>query len=526
MTTLAKHVIVVGSNNHPPMMEKSMYTFWVSRMLLYIKGKEHRRIMLSSVLNGPLIYSTIEVDGVTRPSIYDKLSKKETLQDYRDLRAKNIVFHGLPPDIYALVNHNQVAKQIWDRVKLIMQAWFKEKLMMVEVHESGQVLDEEQLAFLADPWVAVGQDSKTTMPLNVAFQTNDLDAFDSDCYEAPGASVILMAHLSICDSDVISKVPNSDNHQNDTVPDMCVQEESYFEQLTFNLDSNTEITSDSNIIFYEQYLKETESPVAKCTADNLTQKELDASLTTELDSLKFTLSKHEKEKASLLTKINDLKKKSKEIEAKYIDEAIDIEKQKKELEMHCLQSEQAFWLRLSNPTFEQPVVQTKPVKMDAPRKLPKLSDSLSFLCVICFVTHSRQPPWETRILSALLETTPNLATMATGIPLSSLYETTWYLFDLTPSDWCKTDAHSTDFGSRIQTNTSRISLNLWTHLTLMVKIGKERACVYFDSPFAIKLATGLNAFHQDPSPHGRILLPDSLLNSFHQEGPQNSATIS
>ncbi|GJR14935.1 hypothetical protein Tco_0797587 [Tanacetum coccineum] len=35
------------------------------------------------------------------------------------------------------------------------------------------------------------------------------------------------------------------------------------------------------------------------------------------------------------------------------------------------------------------------------------------------IGHSRQPPWETRILSALLETTPNLATKATGIPSSS-----------------------------------------------------------------------------------------------------------
>ncbi|GJU17690.1 hypothetical protein Tco_1145656, partial [Tanacetum coccineum] len=35
-------------------------------------------------------------------------------------------------------------------------------------------------------------------------------------------------------------------------------------------------------------------------------------------------------------------------------------------------------------------------------------------------------------------------------------------------------------------------------------------------PFAIKLAIGLNVFQQDPSPHGRILLPDSLLNSFQQ----------
>nr|GEY71393.1 retrotransposon Orf1 [Tanacetum cinerariifolium] len=36
-----------------------------------------------------------------------------------------------------------------------------------------------------------------------------------------------------------------------------------------------------------------------------------------------------------------------------------------------------------------------------------------------------------------------------------------------PFGWCKMDAHSMDFDSRIQTNTLRISLNLWTHLTLM-----------------------------------------------------------
>ncbi|GKC14014.1 hypothetical protein Tco_1010796 [Tanacetum coccineum] len=34
---------------------------------------------------------------------------------------------------------------------------------------------------------------------------------------------------------------------------------------------------------------------------------------------------------------------------------------------------------------------------------------------------------------------------------------------------------------------------------------KERACVYFNFPFAIKLAIGLNVFLQDPSPHGESL---------------------
>ncbi|GJS01252.1 hypothetical protein Tco_0317760 [Tanacetum coccineum] len=39
------------------------------------------------------------------------------------------------------------------------------------------------------------------------------------------------------------------------------------------------------------------------------------------------------------------------------------------------------------------------------------------------------------------------------------------------------------------------------------------------------LAIGLNAFQQDPSPHGRILLPDSLLNSFHREGAKLNMDI-
>ncbi|GJV05242.1 hypothetical protein Tco_1338811 [Tanacetum coccineum] len=55
---------------------------------------------------------------------------------------------------------------------------------------------------------------------------------------------------------------------------------------------------------------------------------------------------------------------------------------------------------------------------------------------------------------------------------------------------------------------------------------EELACDYFNFPFAIRLATSLNVFQHDPSPHGRILLLVSLLNSIHREGPQNSAMIS
>ncbi|GJR48080.1 hypothetical protein Tco_1316183 [Tanacetum coccineum] len=40
--------------------------------------------------------------------------------DY-DVQATNIILHGLPPDVYALVNHHEVAKAIWDKVKLPMK---------------------------------------------------------------------------------------------------------------------------------------------------------------------------------------------------------------------------------------------------------------------------------------------------------------------------------------------------------------------------------------------------------------------
>nr|GFB22920.1 hypothetical protein [Tanacetum cinerariifolium] len=52
-------------------------------------------------------------------------------------------------------------------------AWFKEKMLLVQTQESGQ--------------------------------TDDLDAYDSDCNDISSAKAILMANLSSYDSDVLSE---------------------------------------------------------------------------------------------------------------------------------------------------------------------------------------------------------------------------------------------------------------------------------------------------------------------------------
>ncbi|GJS01934.1 hypothetical protein Tco_0318442 [Tanacetum coccineum] len=121
MTTLAKHIIVAGAENRPPMLEKLMYDSWASRIHLFIKGKKNGWMMLDSIDNGLLVYLTIEENRQTRPKKYSELIEAQQLQDDCDVQATNIILHGLPPDVYALVNHQEAAKDIWDRVKLLMK---------------------------------------------------------------------------------------------------------------------------------------------------------------------------------------------------------------------------------------------------------------------------------------------------------------------------------------------------------------------------------------------------------------------
>ncbi|GKB72642.1 retrovirus-related pol polyprotein from transposon TNT 1-94 [Tanacetum coccineum] len=134
-------------------------------------------------------------------------------------------------------------------------AWYKDKTMLAEAQEAGQILDEEQLAFLADPEVPNGQAVQTIIPNNAAFQTEDLDTYDSDCDDVSNAKAVLMANISNYGSDVISEVPHSETYLND-MENQSVHAMQEFEQSPVVEFTDNEIHSDSNIILYSQYLQE------------------------------------------------------------------------------------------------------------------------------------------------------------------------------------------------------------------------------------------------------------------------------
>nr|GEW32256.1 copia protein [Tanacetum cinerariifolium] len=83
-----------------------------SQIELYMQKKEHRRMILKSVENGPLIWPTIEENGVTRTKKYVELSDAKKIQADCDMKATNIILQGLPADIYSLINHHRVAKDL------------------------------------------------------------------------------------------------------------------------------------------------------------------------------------------------------------------------------------------------------------------------------------------------------------------------------------------------------------------------------------------------------------------------------
>ncbi|GJQ93169.1 hypothetical protein Tco_0004308 [Tanacetum coccineum] len=331
MTTLAEFMIIAGADNRPLMLEKSLYDSWKNRMEIYMENRENGRMILDSAQNDPLVWPiVVQEDGITRKKTYIEVSATEKLQADCDCKDTNIVLQALPPDVYAIVNHHKVAKEIWDRVKLLMQGTklslqekecklydefdkfsfvkddliaylnkamafltvvassrfpstnnqlrtfsnprnqatiqdgrvtmqqvqgrqgqsytstgykgnatsfegnnaggqTKEKAMLAEAQEAGQILDEEQLAFLADPGIPDSQVAQTTILNTDAFQTEDLDAYDSDCDDVSNAKAVLMANPSNYGLDVISEVPLFEPYHTD-MDDQSVHAMQGFEQ--------------------------------------------------------------------------------------------------------------------------------------------------------------------------------------------------------------------------------------------------------------------------------------------------------
>ncbi|GJR57324.1 hypothetical protein Tco_1499486 [Tanacetum coccineum] len=360
--------ILSGADNRLPMLEKGMYNSWKSIMELYMMNRQHGRMILESVENGPLIWPTIEENEVIRPKKYSELSATKAIQADCDIKATNIILQGLPPEVYALFAYkkgetlcdfylifslllndmniyNMKMEQFqvntkflntlppeWSKfvtdVKLVQDlhttnidqlhaylgqhefhanevrlmhernsdllalctkpkrkrddSWFKDKVLLVQAQANGQILHEEELAFLADLGIAKCQATQTVITHNAANHADDLDAYDSDYDELNTAKVAIMENLSHYGSDALAEVHNPNNVDTNII-NQAVQAMPSSKQSNVVNHSETEITSDSNIISYSQYMIESQHEAVQNSNSSAQQ---DALILSVIEQLK------------------------------------------------------------------------------------------------------------------------------------------------------------------------------------------------------------------------------------------------
>nr|GEY98867.1 integrase, catalytic region, zinc finger, CCHC-type, peptidase aspartic, catalytic [Tanacetum cinerariifolium] len=215
----AFYIQCAGSDTRLPMLDRTDFASWQQRIRLYCRGKENSVNILKSIDKGPYQMGTVREPlaegtegaphlGPKRPRVYSDLSLKEKDQDVTDAGSR-------------------------------------------EQSSFGRRADAE-----------------------------DCDAFDFDVDESPSAQTMFMANLSSTDpvtdearpsydSDILSEVQDHDHYQEA----VCTRHEEYTmhdnAQLNHDVDSHTEHTSDSDMISYDQYIKDNAVSVVHSDASSV-----------------------------------------------------------------------------------------------------------------------------------------------------------------------------------------------------------------------------------------------------------------
>nr|GEW58890.1 integrase, catalytic region, zinc finger, CCHC-type, peptidase aspartic, catalytic [Tanacetum cinerariifolium] len=249
-------------------------------------------MILESVENGPLIWPSIEENGVTRPKKYSELSATKAIQADYDVKATNIILQGLPhkkgDDPIDAINHMMLflTAVVTSRYPptnnqgLLSATTAKEKDTC-----QNNALNQRGKGMSHGSRIRSSNHTECHHP-QCAYQADDLDAYDSDCEEINTSKVARMANLSHYGS-------------NDLVESNIMNQ------------SKTEITSDSNIIPYSLYMSKSQhvsvqnsnfpaqqdalilsmidqlkTQVVNCTKINLDNKSINETLTIELERYK------------------------------------------------------------------------------------------------------------------------------------------------------------------------------------------------------------------------------------------------
>nr|GEX64232.1 hypothetical protein [Tanacetum cinerariifolium] len=124
-------IYAVGSENHPPMLNKDNYVPWSSRIIRFARSRPNGKIIVDSIENGSYVRRMIATPGepdlpvLVPKSFHEQTDEELTKNDIKrmdlDDQAIQTILLGLPEDVYAAVDSCETAKEIWERVRQMMK---------------------------------------------------------------------------------------------------------------------------------------------------------------------------------------------------------------------------------------------------------------------------------------------------------------------------------------------------------------------------------------------------------------------
>nr|GEX55951.1 retrovirus-related Pol polyprotein from transposon TNT 1-94 [Tanacetum cinerariifolium] len=416
MISLADKSILSGADNRPPTLKKDMYDSWKSRMELYMLNRQHGQMILEFVENDPLLWLTVEENGNSNADARNVLTKQERgcqLYDEFDKfayrKGESLPVHPQSefsqPDTglvvlvfqkgssgpsgkqrvivcYNYKGEGHMSKQCTKPKRKRDEAWFKEKVLLVQAQANGQVLHEEELEFFVDPGIAETPRTQYVVTNNAAYQADDLDAYDSDCDELNSAKIALMANMSHYGYDNLVENSSSPALQDDLILYVI-------KQLKTQVVSCTKINQDNKNVNefltaeFERYKDHVKSLKEQNNVDKASES---CAQYLEIDNLKHILSEHLKEKESLEQNVTLLKNDFQKKESRNIDRELALEKaQQLEPKLYdgsVIQKTDAIMIHDSEETLmledeslnsEELNLSSSTTIVEVPKELPKVS---------------------------------------------------------------------------------------------------------------------------------------------------------
>ncbi|GJV63657.1 retrovirus-related pol polyprotein from transposon TNT 1-94 [Tanacetum coccineum] len=113
----------------------------------------------------------IEENGEMIRKRVPELSAPEKLQYEADVKATNIILQGVLADVYAFVSHHHVAKDLWERIELLMQGTSLTKqereCKLYDAFDKFAYIKGETLSHLSPEWRKFVTDVKLVKDLHV-----------------------------------------------------------------------------------------------------------------------------------------------------------------------------------------------------------------------------------------------------------------------------------------------------------------------------------------------------------------------